>query len=358
MLARWIPCAFLLTACSGSSTGPDASQVVDASEAGDATPQCGPPRAITQLHEDARTVHGDLAVQDGSLYWMTSNGGVIGTGAVNRLELNTNETAELATGEKQPWGIVAHGRELYWINVSDPTTVNGSIVSLSLLGGSPVSLGSSERPNGDLFVDDAYVYFSASGPYGIRRLPTDGGTASTVATSDALLLSPFVAAGTMYWLEMGALPATNRVMKRRLPDGAPEVVATNAAVGEHSALVVAGSDVYWSTERNRGGAGMVLAVPIGGGTPTEIVPDQPFGVDNIGGAQLLVDQTYVYVTTRHDGHTEGDNLDRIIRARRTGGGVETVAIAIGTIPGFAMDDCNLYWMDGIFGAPRVMAAGK
>lgn len=351
MSARCIPFVFLLAACGGSSSDPDASEV-DANEDAD-VPQCGQPMAITQLHEDTRNVNGGLAVQEGFLYWMSA-GSAIGMGAISRLDLRTDEVTELATGEQWPWGIAIRGRSLYWINFADPMMSNGSVMTLSLLGGSPVALASAERPTGDVFVDDASIYFTVSGPDGIRRVPVNGGVASTAVTSDVQVGSPFVADGMMYWLE----PATDRVMKRRLPDGTPAVVATSAAVGQRSTLIVAGGNVYWSTERSRGGTGMVLAVSVDGGTPTEIVPDQPFGVDNIDGTWLLVDQTHVYVATGHDGHDDGDNLDRIVRARRIGGAVETVAIATGTIRGFTMDDCNLYWVDGIFGAPRLMAAGK
>lgn len=362
MRELYVTAALWLAACGGGgSSDPDATPPIDGRDI-DAGITCGPARAITTLHEDTRAVRGSPAVQDGHVYWMTASRTqpVVGSGMVHRLDLSSDDVTAIANGLQRPWGITVRGTALYWVNFSDSNTTNGNVESLSLLGGSPMAVASPESPSGDVFVDDDAIYFTVRppSPYGIRRAALNGGATSTVVTSEVLTQSPLVVDGTLYWLEGSEDPTSDRVLKRALPDGAPVALATIADVGQASSLAVASGTVYWSTGRGRGANGMVLAVPTGGGPVSEVVPGQPFGVDGLDGEQLLVDATHVYVATGHDGHDDGDNLDRIVRARRSGGGVETVAIATGTIRGFTMDNCNLYWIDDVAGAPRLMTAGK
>ncbi len=358
MRANLVLAVLLLVACGGGSETSDGGEAnVDAAiDAG--VSLCGEPQSITMLLEETRTVT-DIAVRGTYLYWtsVSRTAPVRGTGTISRLDMSTGSITELASGEPSPDGLAAHGDALVWINYAEDMMMNGSVVTLSLLGGSPTPLATGEQPSGDLFVDGGFVYFVASGA--IRRVPKSGGAVETVVVGDHLVMSPFVDGGTIYWLEKYEPdPAANRVMKRALPDGTPEAIVTNAQLTDGTSVVVKDGTVYWSTGRGRTEGGMVMAVPASGGTPAELVPDQPFGVDSIDGREVLVDETHVYVATDHDGHSDGDNLDRVLGVPRTGGAAETVAISTGEIRGLAMDDCNLYWIDNVWPTPRLMTVGK
>jgi outer membrane protein assembly factor BamB len=228
----------------------------------------------------------------------------------------------LASGE-EPNGLALGDADVYWTD-----TGGGQVRSVNKNGGQAVTV--SDAPGTDpwgLAVDSTRVYWSvpnfASGGMNatIMSIPLAGGAATTLASN---LDSPeLVVAGpsNVYWTALG--PAA--VESVPLDGGSVATIARDPLGG--AGVAIDATDLYWST-----GAGIFRA-PLAGGAPTRIGP---------AADAIAVDSTNVYYVVETP---NGSGL--VARVPIAGGTPETLASGrTGSLPAVAVDDRNVYWIEG------------
>jgi hypothetical protein len=146
-------------------------------------------------------------------------------------------------------------------------------------------------------------------------------------------------ATSVYWTNCGD-PTGGYVLS--VPKAGGEVV-TLAAGDRLSGIAVDSTSVYWVAGTSDASSGTIMAVPVGGGTPTTLTsrPGPP--------AHLAVDASYVYWSELMAG--------TVMKVPLTGGAPTTVASAAPSPWQIALDETDVYWIgQGVMKAPKVGGA--
>ncbi len=264
----------------------------------------------------------------------------------------------LAAGQSAPMGIGVNGLDVYW------STQGGEVLKVPIDGGTPVSLVASEGGGNYLVVDagsaywtgdDALMKVPVSGgtptlltevpdwaPYGlasdassvywtdyrghaVRKVSTDGGTPTTLATLGTNPTGIAVDTVNVYWLDgflksvpLAGGPITvhspagglalavdganaywvddDNVMMCALASCTPTILASGQ--DDPRSVVTDATSVYWvnlGTSFNDRRDGSIMKVSIAGGTVTQLASWQNFALN------IAVDASNVYWTTLRGG---------------------------------------------------------
>jgi hypothetical protein len=172
--------------------------------------------APTTLASNLESPNG-IAVHSGSVYW-TNSGYTDGSGTVMKLPLDGGMPVTLAAGQSNPCGIVVDSTNVYWTNrgsawtnVVNGTIGNGTVMKLSLDGGTAVTLASGQNGPSRMAVDSNSVYWvnsgdgAANGDAAVMKVPLGGGTPIMLASTPYSALGPresygiAVDATSVYW---------------------------------------------------------------------------------------------------------------------------------------------------------------
>ncbi len=229
----------------------------------------------------------------------------------------------LASGE-DPTGLALGDTDVYWTNYS-----SGQVRSINKNGGQPTTINDAPGtyPWG-IAVDSTRVYWSVPNFYSggtnaaIMSIPLAGATTATTLASN--LDGPrLVVAGSadVYWTGSGP----GAVEGVPLDGGSVATIANDPHGG--AGLAIDAANLYWST------AAGIFKAPLTGGAATNIGP---------GAAAIAVDATSVYYVTATP---NGPGVVGLVPI--AGGAPTTLATGrTGSLPAVAVDDQNVYWIEG------------
>ena len=188
--------------------------------------------APTTLASDLEFPNG-VAVDSTSVYW-TNGGNTDGSGTVMKLPLDGGTPVTLAADLNNPCGIAVDSTNVYWTdrgnawaNVANGTVGNGTVMKVSLDGGTAVTLASGQNGPSRMAVDLNSVYWvnsgdgAANGDAAVMKVPLGGGTPVMLASTPESALGPresygiAVDATSVYWasdIQQGMV-ASGAVMK-------------------------------------------------------------------------------------------------------------------------------------------------
>jgi hypothetical protein len=173
-----------------------------------------------------------------------------------------------------------------------------------------------------LAVHGSDVFYAQQTAGTISRVPTAGGTPTTIVTGQTQPHSLVADSTSVYW----AVNGTNAIWKAQHDGGAPTKVTSSGQVVD---LAIDSTTVYYTT-----GFGYVMSAPLTGGTSKTV--SQTNGVNYAG--HVAVDSTKVYFSD------QGVS----IYSAPIDGGTGTPIIASSGIPqsGLAITPGELYWGTG------------
>ncbi len=162
----------------------------------------------------------------------------------------------LAGSQDRPTAIAVDASHVYWANVgTNPGT--GSIVALSLSGGTPTTLASSLPGPFAIAVDSANIYWTDSND-GVNAMTLAGGTPKLLATIvSGAGPGIVVSQGNLYFNASGTNIDTIAV-------GGGAVTTVVSGRLQPSTIATDGTNLYWNDENGATNAGYVLQMPIAG----------------------------------------------------------------------------------------------
>jgi hypothetical protein len=195
--------------------------------------------------------------------------------------LNGGSTTTLATGTFFAGGIAVNATSVYWGTygyISGGSGTAGTVNVVPLAGGAKTTLAYTTDPY-SVAVDAISVYWN----YPVERMPLGGGATVTLAASGAnqsfSTQTIAVDASNVYWAD----PSTGTVNRVPTGGGTPTTLANAQPRG----IALDAANVYWTD-----GTGAIMKVSLGGGSPTTLATGQTnaFGI--------AVDSTSVYWTNQ------------------------------------------------------------
>ncbi len=279
-----------------------------------------------------------IAADDTSVYWTTWGAGTVMKCPVGGCPA---EPVTLASGQRYASPIIVAGATLCWANSSSL----GSIVSLSIAGGTPSTLAVAQYGTG-VAVTGGTVYWSSLGvgaaPDGtIADASLDAGSGATSTVASGQDNPAAIAADTshVYWVDEGGA-----VLSAPLGGGAVTTLASGQSVP--GAIAVYAGTVYWVNQGSTPGTGSVSSVPAGGGAVTTLASALQSPV------AVAVDGTGVYWTTL----STGPEANGTIMAIPAGGAATTLASEQDGPRVIATDAATVFWAD--FNRGTVMKVAK
>ncbi len=178
-----------------------------------------------------------VAVDSTSVYWTNMGGGpagALGKNAVMKLPIDGGTPVTLAASQNNPCGIVVDSTNVYWTNRGNDwtnavngTVGNGTVMRVSLDGGTAVTIASGQNDPRRMVADLNSIYWvnsgdgAANGDAAVMKVPLSGGTPIMLASPPYSALGPresygiAVDATSVYWasyIQQGTV-ATGAVMK-------------------------------------------------------------------------------------------------------------------------------------------------
>jgi hypothetical protein len=191
--------------------------------------------------------------------------------------------------------------------------------------------------SGSIALDATRVYWAvdANASFGVRSVPIGGGTPATLAsTPNEAPGGIAVDATSVYWTTVDPTTSAGMLMRVPIQGGTPTMVATVTSptlfLGN---IAVDATSIYAAIGPGTGaGSGMVVKVPIGGGSQTTLAA----GLNLTGLTSLAVDATHVY-------WTDGDAPGTVAKVAIAGGTPTTLAAAQYNPSAIALNASGVFW---------------
>jgi len=258
-----------------------------------------------------------VAIDGGYVYWTD-----VGTGTVNRVNLNGQNMTTIATGGMQPNALVVDGGYVYWTDFTA-----GTVSKAPIAGGEVTVLAKQQSYPLSILIYEGYVYWAESLAGNINRLPIDGGPIESLVTSRLGIADFGIYAGRLYWTE-GFTQGGDVSQISSAPLQGGNVSFFVKALKPWS-MVIVGDDLYW-TEYRWGG---VKEVSLTTGNVTQVYAH--FAQDD--DFSITADDQHVYWTQRVSGN--------IMEATLYGDSVMTIAANQTGPYGIATDGTHLVWTE-------------
>ena len=226
----------------------------------------------------------------------------------------------LASGQNDPQVIALDSTSVYWANWGDYNSANGSVMKVSVDGGTPVTLVPNLKAPGGIAVDNTSVYWAgglSDGTWSLTKTPLVGGAG--IALSSAFRNDPIVVGGGRVFgsgTDVISVPINGGPVTTLAP--AHPTLSGQMSYG----YSVDDTYLYWVSFT---APSFVMKIPLGGGVATTLatLPGTGFGT--------AVDATSVYIAT----------AGGVMKVSKSGGAPTTLAAESGA--GIATDAKNVYW---------------
>ena len=171
-----------------------------------------------------------------------------GDGFVAKEPLSAGNVTALATTYAEPYALAIDASNVYWVN--EGTGAGGSVMKVSqepVVGEltPTLKLASAQRPLG-IAIDSTSVYWTDSLAGTVMSVPLGGGTPVTLASGQASPSGIAVSEGYVYWTNN---VGNGSVMKVSIAGGQPETLAASTSP---LAIAVDETSVYWSSSTANG----------------------------------------------------------------------------------------------------------
>jgi hypothetical protein len=274
---------------------------------------CNGDRCIVEIAETGWFVD-SMAVDATTLYWSTTTGLAPGSGTIVSLSLSGGAPVTLAMGGEWLRAIAIDDSNVYW------TDYYGGLVSkVPKAGGNPVVLASQQEKAIGIAVDDTNVYWSNA--TGIMKVGKAGGTPEMIAYQQPGPQAIAVDRSSVYWGGSGS------IYKVALTGGTPVVVGTG---GDAISMAVDDTNVYALI------GDIVTQVPLAGGPSFELGRADTFA------RAITIDKDAVYLAYLSYETAGGPANGAVVKFAIGGGSAMTLASAQAA-SAVAVDGTYVYW---------------
>jgi hypothetical protein len=234
---------------------------------------------------------GGVAVDNTQVYWTVDSGNT-----VLRRSVGGGGITTVASGQNIPWTIALDSQNVYWATYLAPDGGMGAnVMSAPINGGAPVTIATGQVAPASIGLTSTDVYWTNYGGSMVMRAPIGGGGVVTTLVDGGLPDGASNGAGglamgpaAVYWTAAGPTNAEGMVMSLPLTGGTPAILAS----GQNGVALMTSdaTNLYWTNT-----SGSVVTLPFGGGVPTTLATGQA------GPGNIAVDSTTVYWANANGG---------------------------------------------------------
>lgn len=248
-------------------------------------------------------------------------------GSVKSLHLTTRLQSTLVSDcDISLANVAADHSHVYYVD-----WLSHTVQRIPVGGGTPSTVASASGLvyHRALALDSTYVYFGDD--VGIKRVPREGGTVSTLASGyDSYEMA--VDDGHVYWTEW-TLVGDDAIRRVPKAGGAVHTIVAGGTLANPLSIAVDESYVYWTEESS----GKVRRVATSGGTILDLVPTQP----GYEAYSIAVSHEHVYWIDS----TSTPGTGRLRRVPKDGGTVDNLVVGLSGARGVSISANYVYWGD-------------